>query len=140
MLCSVKGYQNYGGRGITVCDEWLHSFVSFKDWAFEHGYQEGLTIDRINNDGNYEPDNCRWVDYITQANNKRGCLYATIDGETKTLTEWCRVLNISYSTIMSRRQKNKDIPIETLLLTPIYRGLSMEEKLKNINANKEGVA
>lgn len=70
-----SGYKNYGGRGICVCDEWM-DFVAFKDWAILSGYDEDApygqcTIDRINNDGNYEPSNCRWVDMLTQSKNKR---------------------------------------------------------------------
>ena len=62
-------YSRYGGRGITVCDEWVNSFKAFYNWAIENGYKEGLSIDRIDNDGNYEPCNCRWVDYKTQYEN-----------------------------------------------------------------------
>lgn len=66
-----KEYANYGGRGIKVCEEWLNNRVSFFDWAMKNGYSDDLSIDRIDNDGNYEPNNCRWVDDITQAKNKR---------------------------------------------------------------------
>ena len=66
-----SNYKYYGGRGIVICNEWLNSYQAFFDWAMANGYQENLTIDRINNDGNYEPQNCRWVSTKEQATNKR---------------------------------------------------------------------
>lgn len=69
----ARKYKFYGGAGITVCKEWETSFSQFKEWALSHGYSDNLSIDRINNDGNYEPTNCRWADSVTQNNNRRIC-------------------------------------------------------------------
>jgi len=81
-------YHNYGGRGIFVCEEWLNDFVSFFDWAIENGWEEGLTIDRIDPNGNYCPNNCRFVTVKVQANNKRNNRLLTAFGETKTVANW----------------------------------------------------
>ena len=99
---NLKTYKNYGGRGITVCQEWLNDFKTFYDWAINNGYSEGLTIDRINNDGNYEPDNCRWASRKTQANNRRTCKTFTYNGVTKNYKQWCEFLKINYKTLYSR--------------------------------------
>lgn len=85
-----RSYNHYGGRGITICDEWKNHFDVFEAWAINNGYSDELTIDRINVNGNYEPSNCRWATMLEQNNNKRNNVYLTENGETKTLTEWCR--------------------------------------------------
>lgn len=100
-----KQYKDYGGRGIRVCDEWLdkeNGFMNFYNWAMENGYREDLTIDRIDNNGNYEPDNCRWVSHKVQNNNTRRSHRITYNGETHSLTEWSKILNIKLSTLSNR--------------------------------------
>lgn len=83
-------YAYYGGRGITIFQEWLEMPSKFVSWALEKGYKEGLEIDRINNDGNYEPSNCRWVTHLTNMNNTRQNRNITAFGETKSLSSWAR--------------------------------------------------
>ena len=100
--CANKNDKRYGGRGITVCPEWRDSFEAFYEWAIKNGYDESLTIDRINNDGNYEPDNCRWVDWFTQANNKRDTAWMTYNGKTQSVTQWAREFGILPATLWWR--------------------------------------
>ena len=97
-----ESYKNYGGKGVTVCPEWFDSFEAFYEWAMKNGYQDDLTIDRIDNNGNYEPSNCRWADWNTQANNRSYCVNITYKGETHTLMQWCKILNLHYPAIRSR--------------------------------------
>lgn len=91
-----KQYAYYGGRGITVCEEWLHDYSVFRKWSLENGYKDNgqLSIDRINNDGNYEPSNCRWTDRITQANNQSNNIIISYNGKTQTLRQWSRETGI----------------------------------------------
>lgn len=100
-----KKYNNYGGRGIVVCGEWLNDWNCFKNWALINGYSDELTIDRINVDENYEPNNCRWATNKEQANNKTNNKYLEYNGEVKTLSEWCDELNLPYHTIKARLNK-----------------------------------
>ena len=78
---SNKYWDKYGGRGISLCDEWKKGFEPFRDWALANGYTDELTLDRIDNDGNYEPSNCRWVSYKVQENNRRNTVYCIYEGE-----------------------------------------------------------
>lgn len=102
---SCKGFAYYGGRGITVCDEWNDSFQAFYDWAISNGYGEGLSIDRIDVDGNYEPSNCRWVSKNIQANNTRKNVSIEYNGESHTIAEWAKLLGIKYGTLHKRLEE-----------------------------------
>jgi hypothetical protein len=95
-------YSNYGGRGITVCEEWKNDPMAFGQWAMANGYSDDLEIDRIDNNGNYCPENCRWVDFMTNVNNRRNTKRYTANGETKTLSEWSDDVGINRNTIVSR--------------------------------------
>lgn len=98
-------YIRYGGRGITVCDEWRDDFMAFYNWAMANGYKEGLTIDRINNDGNYEPNNCRWVTAKEQANNRSTNIFIKHEGERKTIASISQQLRINSCTLRKRFAK-----------------------------------
>ena len=98
-------FSDYGGRGITVCKEWADSFGAFRDWALANGYRGDLTIDRIDVNGNYIPENCRWATVIEQNNNKRNNHFITVFGVKKTVSEWARAVGISNGTIYARLRK-----------------------------------
>ena len=101
-----KGYSNYGGRNVKVCDEW-NDYDNFYAWSIENGYDESLSLDRINNDGNYEPSNCRWSTRREQNENKRNNHLETINGLTFTLSQWARKYNLNYKTIYTRYKRGK---------------------------------
>lgn len=111
-------YKYYGGKGISVCEEWRRNPLSFYDWAIKNGYNDNLTIDRINADGNYEPSNCRWVDMKTQNRNKDNNVSVIYKGEEKPLCEWCELLGIPYETIRYRIFK-LNMDIEEAFTVPI---------------------
>jgi hypothetical protein len=105
---NAKQYNDYGGRGITVCDEWRNSFECF--WNdMKHEYEEGLTINRIDNMGYYCKVNCKWDSLHTQARNKRNNIIVTINGESRILKDWCKIYNINQNTVYSRLNRNWDV-------------------------------
>ena len=95
-------YINYGARGISVCNEWKESVENFYNWAIANGYDDQLTIDRIDNDGDYCPENCRWITLEAQSRNRRSNIDVTINGVTKTLTEWAREFDVPYKRVYAR--------------------------------------
>ena len=102
---NASDYKFYGGRGITVCDEWLNDCYAFYDWAMKNGYDDGLTIDRMDVNGNYEPSNCRWTTMKEQSNNRRSNRMITYNNKTQSMTKWSEETGIPYSTL--RRRLNK---------------------------------
>ena len=104
-----KYYDSYGGRGITMCDEWRDSYEAFRDWANSRGDRQGLSIDRCNNNGNYEPSNCRWVDSVAQANNRRSNRILTIGNESHNVTEWAKIIGMNPKTLFTRLYTGSDI-------------------------------
>ncbi len=102
---STNGYKRYGGKGLSVCKEWLESYLNFYHWAIANGYSDGLTLDRINNHIGYEPSNCRWVTKKEQARNMLTNKYITYQGETLCMKAWAERLNINYNTLQSRLGK-----------------------------------
>lgn len=100
-----KDFSHYGGKGIKMCDEWYNSRLLFCNWALNNGYSEGMSIDRINPQGNYEPSNCRWATPFQQSNNKSNSRYVTYNGKTHTVGEWAKILNLSYSNAYSKFKK-----------------------------------
>lgn len=98
-----KDYKYYGAKGVRVSSDW-DDFLSFKKWSLDNGYREnaGLTIDRINVNGNYEPENCRWVDRKTQANNMTSNHLITYNGDTHTISEWSEITGIPFGVLQAR--------------------------------------
>ncbi len=114
--CTNPNYvrsENYMGRGITICEEWMKSYKAFEDWALENGYSEHLTLDRIDNDGNYEPSNCRWATPEMQANNRRDIKKYEYNGKLLSVSQWAREVSLPRATIAGR----------------LYRGWSIEMAL-----------
>lgn len=103
--CKNKAFNNYGGRGISVSNEWKESFERFYEWSISHGYSKDLQLDRVDNNGNYEPENCRWVTRTENNRNKRTNHFITFNEETHTLKEWGELKGINYQVILWRLKK-----------------------------------
>lgn len=113
-----RDFPAYGGRGITVCDEWQRSFPAFMKWAMEHGYQDDLTLDRIETNGPYSPENCRWVTRKVQANNRRTNRFITLDGRTQSIKQWADEIGMEKSTLW--RRFNAGWTTERALKEPVH--------------------
>lgn len=118
---NTHNFSSYGGKGIVVCDEWKNDFESFYKWAFQSGYIEGFTIDRITNDGIYEPSNCRWVPRGFQARNKTNNHLIQLGECTRCLAEWCLIFNLKYNTVEQRINEYGWDEVRALI-TPVVNG------------------
>jgi hypothetical protein len=116
---ATNSFSRYGGRGISICDEWRNDFVSFYSWAISHGWSDGLQIDRINNDGNYEPSNCRFVTNKENCRNTSRNHLITHNGKTMCLTDWAEEKGMLYTTLLERIRSGWDT--ERAIETPVRK-------------------
>ena len=116
-----KEYHRYGGRGIKICSEWVNCFENFYNWSFKNGYSDELTIDRINNDGNYEPNNCRWVTTKEQKRNWSRNIFITYKGETKCVQDWCEKFGLHNNVVCNRYRKG--FPLDMVFSKKSFKGL-----------------
>lgn len=129
---SCPNYKNYGGRGITICDEWINDFGAFYGWAMANGYDEGAnkfecTIERIDVNGNYEPSNCKWANWKEQSRNRRDSIWITYNDKTHCLIEWANITNHSYGCLLYRYHKGWSY--DEMFTIP--QGVSRREWAKN---------
>lgn len=123
-----KSYKYYGAKGVTVYNKWLNNFISFYNWSINNDYNDKLTLDRIDVNGNYEPSNCRWISEKEQHYNRTDNIYFTINNEQKCLSQLCEEYNMPYQTVWRRLKKGKDIiealttPIDTKKRNKLYKG------------------
>jgi hypothetical protein len=128
-LKSCGNYERYGGKGVTVCEEW-HDINKFAEWAETSGYAPGLTIDRIDSTKGYSPENCRWATKKQQSNNRKNTIFYTYKGETKALTDWASILGINRYTLYDRIEK-RGWSVEKALETPTGAKMDGERRTDN---------
>lgn len=129
-------YKNYGGRGIRVCDDWLgkDGAKNFIEWSFKNGYIEGLSIDRIDVNGNYSPDNCRWANTYVQANNRQNTLWVEYKEKRMSLKQLCDEVCINYHTVYNRIRNGYSVKdaIRNFDYRSVYSG-----KTKDLECNMD---
>lgn len=126
-------YEYYGGRGIKVCQDWVNDFETFETWALNNGYEESLTIDRIDVNGDYTPDNCRWATRKEQANNTRNNRIITFNGVSKSITQWSEETGISKNLIWERLRRNT--PIDKLFARKYNTNLEQSKPILQYDLN-----
>lgn len=129
-------YKDYGGRGIKICEEWLNDFYAFYCWAMATGGDDkNLTIERIDVNGDYSPENCTWADRKTQSNNRRNCHFFTYNEKTQNLMQWCEELNLNYKLVYERIFRDH-WSFEKAISTPvILDGYAMLKGKENKNVS-----
>lgn len=115
-----KRYHRYGGRGIKICDEWLEDYEKFEKWSLENGYEQNLVLDRINNDGDYSPNNCRYVTISENNQNRCTTKYFTYNGKTQNLAQWCEEYKLNYHTVLCRLRRGWEF--EKAITQPLIKG------------------
>ena len=131
-------YHQYGGRGIKICPEWLESFDNFAEWALSHGYAENLTLERIDVNGDYCPENCKWITLQEQAFNKRGTKWVDYKGEHTQLKKLCERLGVTYDTVHDRIYK-RGWSVEDAIEKPSERENPLRRKCQEKGINYQTV-
>lgn len=131
-------YKDYGGRGVVVCEDWKNNSNLFIEWALNNGYKDEYTIDRIDNNGNYCPENCRWSDIETQANNKRTNHYLFYKGKTYTVSSFCKTFNLN-RLVISQRINRYGYDNPELLLKKSLSGYKNRKLFATINGKKKSI-
>lgn len=120
-------YKHYGAKGITICDEWKHSFKTFESWSIENGYKQGLSIDRINSTKSYTPDNCRWIPCKEQPKNRQTNLYVRYNDKVMTIREFSRTVKCYYHTVVQYLYRHNHLDKYNAIVVPY------EEAIKELN-------
>lgn len=133
MRCKHKGQKHWHDKGIKVCAEW-DDYLSFKKWALSSGYKDGLTIDRIDSEGDYTPENCRWATYKEQSRNLSSNRWVTINGNSKLVKDWCEELKIVSPATVYRRVREYGWTYEKAITTPVRKPFSIvKDESENIH-------